>query len=435
MASTPAHPTLRFIRRITLANGQTADADLLKRFIASREEAAFAELVRRHGPTVLGVCVRLLGDTPDAEDAFQATFLVLARRASSVARPELLANWLYGVARRTALKARADAASRRRHEERAARPEPAADLAEEVLWRDLRPVLEDELSRLPARYRVPLVLCHIDGQTHEEVARRLGCPRETITTRLVRARARLRSRLVRRGVALSAGALAVLLSADKLSAAVPAGLEDGTVRSALGFAAGRGAAAGVASSRVVALAEGVLKAMWMIKLKVVTALLVAVGIVAGGAGILVRPTTAAEPGQQAGEGPKKPADKEPGAPKGGGEKAPAHSVKTMPPVVVRTVPQAGATEVDAATTTEIRVTFSKDMADGSWSWSQISNDSFPQMTGKPHYEKDRRTCVLPVKLEPGKTYVIWLNPPKFQGFRDTDSRPAVFYPLVFETKP
>lgn len=111
------------------------------------------------------------------------------------------------------------------------------------------------------------------------------------------------------------------------------------------------------------------------------------------------------------------------------------SVAEAPPVVVKTVPQAGDVQVDAAKTKEIRVTFSKEMKDGSWSWTQISKETFPTMLGKPHYDKDKRTCVLPVKLEPGKTYVLWLNPERFQGFRDTEGRPAVFYPLVFETKP
>ena len=109
-------------------------------------------------------------------------------------------------------------------------------------------------------------------------------------------------------------------------------------------------------------------------------------------------------------------------------------MKTMPPVVVRTVPEAGDTQVDAATTTEIRVTFSKDMADKSWSWSQISEESYPETTGKAHYDKDKRTCVLPVKLEPSKSYSIWINSDKFDNFKDTDGRSAVPYLLVFETK-
>ena len=110
------------------------------------------------------------------------------------------------------------------------------------------------------------------------------------------------------------------------------------------------------------------------------------------------------------------------------------SVATMPPVVVKTVPQAGNTHVDAATVTSVQVTFSKQMADGSWAWANISADSFPTMTGQPSYDKKRRTCTLPVKLEPGKAYAIWLNTEKFQDFRDTDGRPAIPYLLVFETK-
>ena len=110
------------------------------------------------------------------------------------------------------------------------------------------------------------------------------------------------------------------------------------------------------------------------------------------------------------------------------------SVATMPPVVVKTVPQAGNTQVDAAKVTSIQVTFSKQMTDGSWAWANISGDSFPTMTGQPSYDKKRRTCTLPVKLEPGKAYAIWLNTEKFQDFRDTDGRPAVPYLLVFETK-
>jgi Bacterial Ig-like domain len=108
------------------------------------------------------------------------------------------------------------------------------------------------------------------------------------------------------------------------------------------------------------------------------------------------------------------------------------SVESAPPVIVKTLPQAGAADVDAKTT-EIQVTFSKDMMDGSWSWSQLSDESFPKITGKPKYLKDKRTCVVSVKLEPGKTYAIWLNSEKFDNFKDADGRPAVPYLLVFKT--
>ena len=118
-----------------------------------------------------------------------------------------------------------------------------------------------------------------------------------------------------------------------------------------------------------------------------------------------------------------------------GEQQPALSVESAAAVVVKTVPQAGDKQVDAKAIKEIRVTFSKDMQDKSWSWAQVSKETFPTTTGKPHFEQDKRTCVLPVRLEPGRTYVIWLNPERFQGFRDLQGQPAVFYPLVFETKP
>jgi len=175
--------------------------------------------------------------------------------------------------------------------------------------------------------------------------------------------------------------------------------------------------------------------MLLSQLRSAAALLLAAGLFLSGAGFLAHRTWSAEPGADvAGAAHLLAAGAQPAAPQPNQARQKA-SVATTPPVVVKTVPQAGDTEVDAATTKEIRVTFSKDMADKSWSWTQTSKETFPTTTGKPHYEKDKRNCVLPVKLEPGRTYVIWLNPERFQGFRDTDGRPAVFYPLVFETKP
>ncbi|MFA5393239.1 MAG: Ig-like domain-containing protein [Candidatus Ratteibacteria bacterium] len=112
----------------------------------------------------------------------------------------------------------------------------------------------------------------------------------------------------------------------------------------------------------------------------------------------------------------------------------APSVKSLPPTVIKTVPECGDMNVDAATTTQIKVMFCKEMMDGGWSWSQISNETFPKINGKPKYLEDKKTCVVDVKLEPNKTYVIWLNPEKFQGFRDTDGNPSVFYFLWFKTK-
>src|SRR5262249_55553423 len=159
-----------------------------------RDEATLATLVRRHGPMVWGVCRRVLHNYHDAEDAFQATFLVLVRKAASIASPGLLANWLYGVAHQTALKARATAAKRRARERQVTEmPEPA--LSERPLWDDLQPLLEKELSRLPDKYRVAIVLCDLEGKTRKEASRQLGVPEGTLAARLARGRGMLAKRL------------------------------------------------------------------------------------------------------------------------------------------------------------------------------------------------------------------------------------------------
>jgi RNA polymerase sigma factor (sigma-70 family) len=307
MTARQGHLLLRFLRRIAAPDraGETPDAQLLARFVGRRDEAAFAELVRRHGPVVFGVCRRLLGDTPDAEDAFQAAFLVLARRARAVSRPELLGNWLYGVAYRTALKARADAA-RRRVRERQVRAVDVTDPADEAARRELRQVLDDELSRLPERYRAPLVLCYLEGQTQEEAARRLGCPRKTVTTRLARACARLRGRLTRRGLALPGGAVAAAL-AREAPAAVPAALVDATTRAAALFAAGEAVAAGGVPAKAAALAKGVSNAMFVTKLKTWGFVLLAAAVIGVAAGVLAHRPLAAEPPGPKPEGQPQPA--------------------------------------------------------------------------------------------------------------------------------
>src|SRR5262245_28855298 len=231
MASGQAHPVLRFLHRITARTdaAATPDTDLLVRFAVRRDESAFAALVRRYGPMVLGVCRRVLRDVHDEEDAFQATFLVLVSRAGSVGRPELLGNWLYGVAQRTALRARADGVRRRAREASAFitnQTEPADDGETD----DMRRMLDEELGRLPLKYRMPIVLHYLEGRTQEEAARRLGCPRKTVTTRLTRACERLRARLSRRGVALSAGTAAAMLASSMAASAVPPALTEATLR-------------------------------------------------------------------------------------------------------------------------------------------------------------------------------------------------------------
>ena len=285
MATTPMNEAMQHIRRAVLTDGQ-----LLGRFIERRDEAAFAALVRRHGPMVWGVCRRLLNDQ-DAEDAFQATFLVLVRKAASIVPRERVANRLYGVAHQTALQARRTAARRRAREKQVREmPEPA--VAEQDLWRDLRPLLDQELSRLPDAYREVVVLSDLEGKIRREVARQLGLPEGTVGSRLARARAMLARRLTQRGVTLSAVALTAVL-AQQAPAGVPNSVVAYTIRAASLLVAGKAAATGAVSAEVAALVEGVVKAMLLNKLKIVSAVLLVVAALSGAMG-LVYQTQAAE---------------------------------------------------------------------------------------------------------------------------------------------
>ncbi|MDR3635898.1 MAG: sigma-70 family RNA polymerase sigma factor [Isosphaeraceae bacterium] len=264
------------------AGGGLSDGQLLEWFLTRQEDAAFAELVRRHGPMVMGVCRRALGNHHDAEDAFQATFLVLARNGQTVRPPERLAHWLHGVAWRITRKARATAGKRRAREKLVPEvPEPSAPAAD--VWDDLARVLDQELGRLPDRYRAPIVLCDLEGQGRKQAAQQLGWPEGTLNSRLSRARALLAQRLRRRGIALSSAALAGLMLEQGASAAPRAALVGSTVQTATLFAFGSAATARVASTRVLTLTERMLRAMLLSKLKVVTALLT-VGIALLGAG-------------------------------------------------------------------------------------------------------------------------------------------------------
>jgi RNA polymerase sigma factor (sigma-70 family) len=269
--------------RFALDLNAPADAELIERFLATRDEGAFEVLVRRHGPMVLGVCRRILRCPQDAEDAFQATFLVLVRKVDSIAPREMLGNWLYGVANQTARKARAMGERRRAREGQAAdTPEPASAESREPLWRELRPVIDEELSRLPAKYRAPLVLCDIEEMSYRQAAGQLGWPEGTVAGRLARARAMLAQRLTRRGVTLSAAALPVLLSQNAAAGPVPAALLLPTSEAA-GLLAASQPMAGVVSAQVILLTEGVVKAMTLTKLKLTAVVLLGVCLVVAGA--------------------------------------------------------------------------------------------------------------------------------------------------------
>jgi RNA polymerase sigma factor (sigma-70 family) len=288
MADTRLGSVLHFLHRRVrppTESDQEADGQLLQRFATRHDEAAFAALMHRHGPMVLGVCRRVLADAHDADDAFQATFLVLVRKAGSLRQAELLGNWLYGVAYRTAVRVRTQAAARRRRE-RQTMQEFAAPPADDLAWREVRSIIDEELNRLPEKYRRPFVLCHLEGLTNEEAARRLGWPKGTVLSRLSRARERLRHCLERRGVSLTTTALTALL-AENARAAVPGALFDTTLNSALLFAAGQAAVAGTSSASAVAAAEGVLKTMFFAKLKIVVAVLLLVAVAGSGAGMFI----------------------------------------------------------------------------------------------------------------------------------------------------
>jgi len=225
--------------------GGPSDAELIERFSSRRDEAAFAELVNRHGPMVQGVCRRILANAHEAEDVFQAVFLVLVQKSASIRRPELLANWLYGVACRIARKARIRAI-RQEARERKAEKMPTHEQFLDLEWAELKKVLDEELSRLPEKYRAPLVLCYLRGHTNAEAAEQLGWPSGSISERLAQARETLRRRLNRRGMNLTAALLAVLLSEKAASAGVSAGLVSVTVEGAVALASGKTGAASVA---------------------------------------------------------------------------------------------------------------------------------------------------------------------------------------------
>ncbi len=237
-------------------------------------------LVRRHGPMVLGVCKRVLGNETDAEDAFQATFLVLVRKATAIIPRTQVGNWLHGVAHKTALKAKAMVRRRRVKEQEAgaARCRNATD----DTWESLLEILDGELSALPEKYRAPIVLCDLEGLSYREAAARLRCPQGTLSGRLTRARALLARRVARHGAPVTTAVLAALLARDA-SASVPPSLLAWTTRAGALLAAGKTLTEGVVSSNVTSLAEGVLKMLLLSKLKRATGgfLLLAAVVAAG----------------------------------------------------------------------------------------------------------------------------------------------------------
>jgi RNA polymerase sigma factor (sigma-70 family) len=282
MATTQAGAILGHIRKLVAAPYAVtvADRELLHQFATQGSEAAFEELVRRHGAMVLWVCRRQLHHQQDAEDVFQATFLTLARKAGSIRKQESVGCWLHGVAHRLALRAETAAARRRAHERRVA-DRPAPDPVAEISLREAEAMLDEELTRLPEKYRAPLLLCYLESATRDEAAQQLGWSVATLKRRLERGRELLRHRLVRRGLTLSSALLATTLSQGSAQATVPAGLAAATV-----YAAGKGMATGPISSEVVALVEGYTKTLLVAQLKSIGALLLALSLCFAGASVL-----------------------------------------------------------------------------------------------------------------------------------------------------
>jgi RNA polymerase sigma factor (sigma-70 family) len=296
VATVQMNTVIRHLRQaVLLRDGAgTTDGELLASFIDEKDAVAFETLVRRHGPMVLAVCRRVVRNHHDAEDAFQATFLVLARKASSVRPRGMVANWLHGVAYRTALKARTMTAKRQMREKQVKEiPEPAT--VQQDQWHDLQPLLDQELSGLPEYYRLPILLCDLEGKTIKEATQQLGWPQGTLAGRLARGRKLLAKRLANRGVVLSAGSLAAVVSLNVASADVPTLLMSSTVKAATLIAAGQASIAGMVPAKVAVLTEGVLRAMLLTKLKTATAGLLLVALLCGAVGAIYQTQAAEEP--------------------------------------------------------------------------------------------------------------------------------------------
>jgi RNA polymerase sigma factor (sigma-70 family) len=314
MATGQLTGVLRHLRRATLLSDGAAqsDGDLLDRYLSERDDAAFEAILQRHGAMVLGVCRRILRNEADAHDAFQATFLVFLRKAPSIRPRAMVGNWLYGVAHKTSLKAKA--MNRQRSRKELLGKSGRGDEARELALLELQALLDQELSRLPDKYRAPIVLCELEGKSLKQAAQQLDCPQGTVASRLARGRQMLARRLTLQGLSLSAGVLPIALAREAASACLPKSLFACTVQSALALAAGQVAPLGAIPTKVVSLTEGVLKTMLLKKLKLLVLTLTVVTLVGTGgtlaayraAGAEQELTTKSAPPQAVAEQPEKP---------------------------------------------------------------------------------------------------------------------------------
>jgi RNA polymerase sigma factor (sigma-70 family) len=282
MARASLDNVIRHLRRVLYAQRgrQLTDAELVKRYVSAADGAAFELMVWRHQRMVYGVCKRILRHDHDAEDAFQATFLVLARKAGSIGNTQSLAGWLYQVAYRVACRSSSKSAKRSQRERTGVLLADVPDRSATSAGADLWPVLDAEVQRLPSKYRLPVILCYLEGKSYDEAARQLGCPKGTVSTRLTRARELLREQLTRRGVTLSATAMAAL-AAGQASAAVPAHLLADTASLVMGTTTA------AIPMKVVALSQGVILSMYLSKVKVCVTVAVTVAALGFGGGLIV----------------------------------------------------------------------------------------------------------------------------------------------------
>jgi RNA polymerase sigma factor (sigma-70 family) len=287
MANAPLGAVVEFIHRIASdkAYADMSDSGLVKRFFAEKDEKAFVVLLKRHGPMVLKVGRHILGHDQDVEDIFQATFLLLTRKAKSIRKHESVASWLYGVAQRLALKMKDRGANRHARERQAAEMRNKA-LVSDKAWQGLQTALHDALAQLPEKYRAALLLCYLEGKTQEEAARHLGCPIGTIRSRLARGRACLQKLLEQRGLPLSATALAAAFGATNASASVAPTLVRATAKAALAYASGQAATA-LVSAKVAALLETGLKTLAIAKVKTTAAVGLIIGVLLPAVGGMV----------------------------------------------------------------------------------------------------------------------------------------------------
>jgi len=309
MATAQLETLLRHIEKLVAGHGvqQRSDRQLLDDFVARRSEAAFTALVSRHGPMVLRVCRRVLNHEQDAEDAFQATFLVLASNARSIRKRDTVGDWLHGVAHRTALNTKRSAARRRGHEARAGARAPLG--ASSPSWDDVQSVLDEEVQRLPRCYRQAFVLCVLQGKSGSQAAAELDCKEGTVKSRVNRARGLLQGRLARRGIKLAALLAALSVAEGAGGAALSATLACTAIRSGL-LVAASGPVGGAIPSQVAALAAGVTRAMFLTKAKTATAMLVAMGLLTAAGALTYRGLTAMQIPPQA-QNNEPPAREEP----------------------------------------------------------------------------------------------------------------------------